>query len=304
MTDRTADKQEQIIKAAMQLFAVKGSSSTSMQEIAELCGISKGSLYLVFKSKEELERNIYMYCFRTIRDPLLQEEQETRRSPKEKLRNQIEILLHHVYELREFLQRQIQEIARKGIDDVPEWLRKNNAPFLNWFQIKLESLYGKDVLPYSGDLCLMAHSLIKSYIWLIFNLDKQVSLSRMADHLVDLMDIAVSGLMASKSDPLISPTVFANWMEEQEGVKRKNPLQLIKEMKSVVNKSAGIESELATDILESLHILEGEMLLPHPRKAIITGMLSNLQTSPELIPLLEKLKNLVSPHSQNLCPFH
>ena len=56
MADKNATRQELIIKTAMQLFAVKGSSSTSMQEIAELCGISKGSLYLVFKSKEELER--------------------------------------------------------------------------------------------------------------------------------------------------------------------------------------------------------------------------------------------------------
>ncbi|MFD1903552.1 TetR/AcrR family transcriptional regulator [Paenibacillus rhizoplanae] len=62
-------RKEQIIKTAMQLFAVKGSSSTSMQEIAELCGISKGSLYLIFKSKEELERSIYIYCFRMIHDP-------------------------------------------------------------------------------------------------------------------------------------------------------------------------------------------------------------------------------------------
>lgn len=84
MNDKTIDKQEQIIKIAMQLFAVKGSSSTSMQEIAELCGISKGSLYLVFKSKEELERSIFLYCYRMIRDPLLREEQETRRTPREK----------------------------------------------------------------------------------------------------------------------------------------------------------------------------------------------------------------------------
>lgn len=133
MNDKTVDKQEQIIKIAMQLFAVKGSSSTSMQEIAELCGISKGSLYLVFKSKEELERSIFLYCYRMIRDPLLREEQETRRTPREKLRNQIEILLSHVYELREFLQRQIQEVAGKGFDtEVPDWLRRNNASFLRW----------------------------------------------------------------------------------------------------------------------------------------------------------------------------
>lgn len=102
VADKNATRQELIIKTAMQLFAVKGSSSTSMQEIAELCGISKGSLYLVFKSKEELERSIYMHCFRMIHDPLQQEEQNSRSNPREKLRNQVEILLTHVHELRGF----------------------------------------------------------------------------------------------------------------------------------------------------------------------------------------------------------
>jgi len=141
MNDKTIDKQEQIIKVAMQLFATKGTSATSMQEIAECCGISKGSLYLVFKSKEELERSIFLYCYRMILDPLLREEQEIGRSPREKIRNQIEILFSHVYELREFLQRQLQEAAGKGFDpEIPEWLIKNNAIFLRWFQLKLETL--------------------------------------------------------------------------------------------------------------------------------------------------------------------
>lgn len=113
MNDKNANKKEQIIKTAMQLFAVKGSSSTSMQEIAELCGISKGSLYLVFKSKEELERSIYIYCFRMIRDPLQREELESRRSPREKLRNQVEILLNHVYELREFCNVKFRNLPEK-----------------------------------------------------------------------------------------------------------------------------------------------------------------------------------------------
>ncbi len=304
MNDKTADKQEQIIKIAMQLFAVKGSSATSMQEIAELCGISKGSLYLVFKSKEELERSIFLYCYRMIRDPLLREERESQRTPREKLRNQIEILLNHVYELREFLQRQIQEIAGKGFEnDVPEWLRKNNSYFLKWFQMKLEMLYGKDIIPYTGDLCIVGHGLIKSYIAVIFHQGTEVSIARMADHLMNLMDIIVSGLLDSKPVPLILPAVLSGWMEEHDENKRKNPLQIIKEMKVLINKSTSLASEEKSDLMESLNILEGEVLLTHPRKAIIQGMLSNLQTCSELTTELEELRKLVTSFSQNSCLF-
>lgn len=304
MAERSVDKKEQIIKTAMQLFAVKGSSSTSMQEIAELCGISKGSLYLVFKSKEELKRSIYIYCFRMIRDPLLREEQESRRTPQEKLRNQIEILLHHVYELREFLQRQIQELSGREQTEVPEWLRNSNLTLFNWFQAKLESLYGKEILPYTGDLCLIAHGTISSYVRVMFYQETPISIARMADHLVDLLDMIVSGLLTRHPDPLISSAILSSWMEVHEDNQRRNPLQLIKEMKDLLSASTALQPQAKEDMLESLTILEGEMLVPHPRRAIMQGMLSNLRTFPELAKEVEELQKLITPYTHNLCAFH
>ena len=128
-------------------------------------------------------------------------------------------------------------------------------------------------------------------------------IARMADHLMDLMDIIVSGLLDSKPVPLISPAILSDWMKENEGNKRRNPLHLIKEMKVLISKSTGLAPEETADLLESLHILEEEILLPHPRKAIIQGMLSNLQSCSELSTELEELTGLASSFSQNSCLF-
>lgn len=304
MADKNANKKEQIIKTAMQLFAVKGSSSTSMQEIAELCGMSKGSLYLVFKSKEELERSIYIYCFRMIRDPLQREEQQSRSNPKEKLRNQVEILLTHVYELREFLQRQFQEIAGKGGTEVPEWIRKSNAPLLLWFQNKLEILYGREILPYTGDLFLFADGMIHAFIRLIFNQESPVAIARLADNLVDLLDIVAAGLLTGRKEPLIPPAILEKWMNVQEDSQRRNPLQLIKEMKALLTSVPVAEQQSAEDGLESLAVLESEFLMPNPRKVIIRGMLTNLQDYPVLSGELAALQKLISPYMPNSCGFH
>lgn len=304
MADKNANKKEQIIKTAMQLFAVKGSSSTSMQEIAELCGMSKGSLYLVFKSKEELERSIYIYCFRMIRDPLQREEQQSRSTPKEKLRNQVEILLTHVYELREFLQRQFQEIAGKGGTEVPEWIRKSNAPLLLWFQNKLEILYGREILPYTGDLFLFADGMIHAFIRLIFNQESTVAIARLADHLVDLLDIVAAGLLTGHKEPLIPSAILENWMNVQEDSQRRNPLQLIKEMKALLTSVPAAEQQSVEDGLESLAVLESEFLMPNPRKVIIRGMLANLQEHPVLHGELAALQKLISPYMPNSCGFH
>ncbi|ART78167.1 TetR family transcriptional regulator [Sutcliffiella horikoshii] len=47
-------KKQQIMEKATELFAKQGFEATSIQQITEQCGISKGSFYLSFKSKDEL----------------------------------------------------------------------------------------------------------------------------------------------------------------------------------------------------------------------------------------------------------
>lgn len=47
-------KKQLIMDKALELFAKQGFESTSVQQITEHCGISKGAFYLSFKSKDEL----------------------------------------------------------------------------------------------------------------------------------------------------------------------------------------------------------------------------------------------------------
>lgn len=47
-------KRHLIMEKALELFAEQGIEATSIQQITERCGISKGAFYLAFKSKEEL----------------------------------------------------------------------------------------------------------------------------------------------------------------------------------------------------------------------------------------------------------
>ena len=47
-------KRNLIMEKALELFAENGFTATSIQQITDSCGISKGSFYLYFKSKDEL----------------------------------------------------------------------------------------------------------------------------------------------------------------------------------------------------------------------------------------------------------
>lgn len=55
---RAEDRPQEICAAALEVFAEKGFAAARLDEIARLAGVSKGTLYLYFKSKEELFRAV------------------------------------------------------------------------------------------------------------------------------------------------------------------------------------------------------------------------------------------------------
>ena len=57
---RTMDKREQIIISAIKLFSSKGFQATSTTSITQHAGVGTGTLFLYFKSKDEMINTIYL----------------------------------------------------------------------------------------------------------------------------------------------------------------------------------------------------------------------------------------------------
>ena len=51
---RKSERRESILQAASELFGSKGYLETKMSDIADACGIAKGTMYEYFSSKDEL----------------------------------------------------------------------------------------------------------------------------------------------------------------------------------------------------------------------------------------------------------
>jgi AcrR family transcriptional regulator len=58
-TSRTTDVPQRLLAAATRLFAERGYDRTSVQEIVEAAGVTKGALYHYFGSKDDLLHEIY-----------------------------------------------------------------------------------------------------------------------------------------------------------------------------------------------------------------------------------------------------
>lgn len=62
--------QKAIVSAAAELFARKGFGATSLDDIAERLGATKGALYYHIKNKEDILRHIYLMVLAASEEPL------------------------------------------------------------------------------------------------------------------------------------------------------------------------------------------------------------------------------------------
>ncbi len=83
--------QKAIVAAAAELFARNGFGATSLDEIAERLGATKGALYYHIKNKEDILRHIYLTVLTASEEPLA-EIAASSASPAEKLGRAI---IHH-----------------------------------------------------------------------------------------------------------------------------------------------------------------------------------------------------------------
>ncbi|OAB42876.1 TetR/AcrR family transcriptional regulator [Paenibacillus glacialis] len=293
MADKSADKKNYILKTALQLFSTQGISSTSMQEIAEVCEMSKGSLYLHFKSKDELEESIYLYCFHLIRDSIIQVEQDTLLSPKEQLHKQVEVLLSHLIELREFVKKQF--IDGPGPSKKHNCMRDEHFRMLHWFKVKLETIYGSEVEPYTIDIILFFGGILCAYLRMLFIPGLPINIHKMSHHLMSLLDNVTQSMISKSSEPLITSDVWGQWInvyKDKSSVQR-HPLLITKEIKDYL-KASSLDKRTYADALESIHILEKEIVDIQPRRVILLGMIGNLQQITEIQVLNNELKEIIS----------
>lgn len=85
----------ELIKESINLFVEKGFSATSIQDIVDKLGVTKGSFYYHFKSKEALLMHIHLSYI----DDLLKRQKtilETEKEARGKLVKVVELLIHDI----------------------------------------------------------------------------------------------------------------------------------------------------------------------------------------------------------------
>ena len=133
-TDRRTQRRQDITLAAARLFARDGSRDCEMESVATDLGIANGTLYLYFKSKEELFFACVDHGMRHLQTTV-QAAAETRDEPFERISEAIRAYLCYFEKFPEQVELLIQERAYFRDRSQPTYFTHRDASRSRWREV-------------------------------------------------------------------------------------------------------------------------------------------------------------------------
>jgi TetR/AcrR family transcriptional regulator, cholesterol catabolism regulator len=253
-------KKQLIIRTAIELFSEKGVESTSVQQITDKSGISKGAFYLIFKSKEELILAIidhFMVDFNTKVDQAVR----AKHSPDDKLFSyyltSIQFFNDHKAMALIFLREQLSTIGEEALKKL-FYYDTLGTEFLARF---LDEIYGEKVKHTKYDLIVIMNSMLTGYMNKLIFTTHDINFEQLAHMLVEK-----TNLLAEHS------TLYL--LDEYTQVI--NPSTIIT-TDTLLSELQALELEVTTSIeLQSIKLLREEITKETPNLALLFGVAQNL----------------------------
>ncbi|MBJ6360602.1 TetR/AcrR family transcriptional regulator [Paenibacillus sp. GCM10012307] len=157
------DRRKEVLKAASQSFSLYGYKATTMDQIAKIARVGKGTIYTFFESKEELFQEIMMQINAEIQE-LAQLIYREEKSFQENMRAILQEVL--TYRSNHPLVAQlVHEIRDIGTPEAMEGVRQTEEALIQYVKLKVEEYTRRGELKPS-DPEITAYMLVKTYLML------------------------------------------------------------------------------------------------------------------------------------------
>ena len=286
-----SDKKQTIVSAALRVFARKGYRAASIQEIAEEAGVAKGSIYLHFKSKDELALAAVADVYDRVRRRMAELEADESLTPRERFIRQLEAQLAVGADYADWIRRLWHDHAGEFHEALPGFALRIRAETAEWLRQSILSIYGEAGAPYAGDIALMIQGAIGEFIGYILLGGKPLEPHRLARYFAARMDAVAAGLAGSGERPLVAAAEFEEMVRRLAG-SGSAPLQTaIRELREQLE-AVRADGAVAAELDEALALLAAEALKLLPNRVILRGMLSHVRLlAPEpLRPAVDRLE--------------
>lgn len=181
---------DKIIKESLHRFSIDGYYNTSMQSIAENCGISKASLYKYFASKEDLLLQAFEYNLEQMLLRATTLQVDPQKSPREQLIEKIVSELESTKEHRPFMHLVLRTAPPKKNAELMSMFKRTRALLMNWHYDSLEQMYKGSYRGNLWDLVVMFQGTLREYTSLMVDEHKSLNSHDVAHKVVEFVEAA------------------------------------------------------------------------------------------------------------------
>ena len=267
------ERKRNVMKAAHALFIEKGYAATSIQDILEQSGISKGTFYNYFPSKNELlisifekinldtnQRRADVIAGRPVND-------------KEAFVQQVKVKMEVNKENNLFAL--FQGVFASEDEELKKFVKQHHINELRWMQRRLGEVYGAQVRLYSVDLAVMMHGIIQNMIHFLVAIEENVEVEMIIRYAMRRIDTAVEEIVSS-ADVLLDLHLLEKWQPEEERIKERKKSRILQEI-GMMQKETDERSE------ELLAFLQDEIREKVPRRLVMETIAGTIPNNGNLL---------------------
>lgn len=266
------DRKRQVIEKAHQLFIEKGFQATSIQDILEYSGISKGTFYNYFSSKNELLMDIFRTVFRKM-------ENERNGMLLGKDPADVEIFISQIeFQVTANRENKIiplfEEIFFSGDHELKQFIEVGQMKVLRWFSERLGDITDESSHPYLLDAAIMLNGILLQNIRFYRKVNGETaSLHPVVRYSVTRILNMVDEL-AFSGEQLVPPGIMEQWLP----VSKAEELDWRIKIHSIISRLKKLVCNNA-DSLRKLDFIEEEILRSTaPRKFLIDSVLLTMES--------------------------
>lgn len=287
-----ARKQKDIIESAIKLFAENGFTNTSIQEIVNDCGISKGAFYNYFPSKEALHIAIFEYYFEQMRTRTQEIDTELL-TAREKLTRLLSVPFEQLTKQKDFFMVYMREQSFSINKELRQVMEKTQYEMLTWYEKNLKEVYGDKISDYTGDIIMLIEGIRSSYLVAILIQDLQIDATLVPAFIMNRIDDMVESFERGE-EPIMKQNllnVFSSTAFESLTNNEKVSALLADMKEHLEDMDVGIEQK--EGLSGVIDFLISELEKPAIEKYTFQGMLANLKAVKEFDIYRERIASIL-----------
>ncbi|EAC5340810.1 TetR/AcrR family transcriptional regulator [Listeria monocytogenes] len=271
------EKKQRIIKSAKEVFQKQGYLKTSVQDMVDAAGISKGTFYNYFTSKEELAIVIFKQEYSVLHQRL-EYTMAQDGAKKDNFTECLKIIIHFYTENGEILNITFSQTMID--DDFNAFLQNVRLKNMEWVKYQLLEVYGEETKPYINDITMLLSGMAAMYVFASGSKNVNTGLiDRAIPYVVRRLDALVKDILES-GEIVFTEADTENLVPDQTMIRKK---RLAKLREALEELNVGIENADIADsdkwqYKESMNALVGEINNNEaPRDFMVQGTLLYLK---------------------------